>query len=1101
MLGAGAILASAVLVWMITAAPGYIGYGASLLWAGPKKNVAPLYDIHVSPGDAAVRRNSDELITAQVVGLETSKVTLHARFGSATAWDPVDMVRQPGEQGFQFLFAALPENVEYYVQAGPVRSKNFKVRVVDLPAVKALQVVYHYPKWTGLRTVSEEHGGDLRALEGTNAELTVVMDAPLKDGMLVVDNGQPLKLTGGVANTYRATIHMEKDGAYHVAATDSGQQVRLSEDYFISTAKANPPQIAISRPGGDYRASPIEEVTVAVKADADFGLRDVKLHYSVNGGPQQTMDMLKQGGAKNADQSATLSLEDFKLVPGDVVSLYATAADAHAESKTEISFIQVDPFEREFSQSQQSGGGGGGGGRQGNQTDISRREKELIAATWKQQNDKASTAQHSADMGKTLSEAQATLRQQALALSGRMQSRDLSEANEEFNSFEKDMQVAAAAMVPSSDKLKIHAWADAIPNEQKALQALLRAEATFRKIQVAFGQQGGGGGGGGGSAGRDLASLFDLEMDTEKNQYETAQTGSPAEEQAKKVDDALEKLDALAKRQEELVQQQGNQAQSFQQRWQQEMLRRQAEELQREMEATQARNGGQKGQPGQEGQGGQSQQAQAEAGGQGSSQGNAQARSSGQAQDGGPDPRVAQALERLKQANEEMRRAAAEGQSQPGEPSSAKGSAAQRAAQQARAAAQRLREATTLLGGAQNRQSATKLDAMAQESERLTTEESAQSERIRALASQGADASSARRAANQQELRKLIDDRQKMSDDIARLQKGVRDTARALAGTQPAASSKLRETLSLMDESDLDNRVQRTADGLRTGVNPNSNGTEAAVAAGLKQLNQGLRQAQQGMSASGAQPGKRPQGLGTQVAALDQVDRLRAAIRSLPPGSGQQGQASQPGRPAPAGQGSGSAQQGSSGQSGRSGGSQSERGQAGAQLGSGQGTAGNGQRSGSAGDIGGDRVVRGGGGGAANWNVNTGNNVFDRNARSQMPSSGPNPSDSERTINQGIEELSKLRQLTQGDPAAARQVNDLVKEMQKLDPGRFPGNPAMVEALHARVLNDLDKLELQLRRSAEDSSSSQVRTAKPQVPPVAYRDAVADYYRRLAKGQ
>ena len=96
---------------------------------------------------------------------------------------------------------------------------------------------------------------------------------------------------------------------------------------------------------------------------------------------------------------------------------------------------------------------------------------------------------------------------------------------------------------------------------------------------MAFGQRGGGGGGGGG-AGRDLASLFDLELDTEKNQYETAQTASPQEQHAKDVDDALAKLDALAKRQEELAQQQQNPQQSFQQRWQQEMLRREAEQLQ-----------------------------------------------------------------------------------------------------------------------------------------------------------------------------------------------------------------------------------------------------------------------------------------------------------------------------------------------------------------------------------------------------------------------------------------------------------------------------------------------------------------------------------------
>jgi hypothetical protein len=668
------------------------------------------------------------MVTAQVIGLETTKVNLYAKYASASKWEPVAMQPQMDGSGYQFLFAGLPENVEYYVEAGPATSKHFKFRVVDLPSVKAMQVTYHYPKWTGLRTVSEEHAGDLRALEATDAELTVTMTAPLKDGMLALDGGEPVKLAAvaGAPNVYRGSIHMDKDGAYHVAAVDEGQPVRLSEDYFISTEKANPPSIVIDRPAGDYRASPIEEVTVGVKAGADFGLTHVSLHYSVNGGPDQEVNILKQPGAKDASGSSTLSLEDFKVQPGDVVSLYATAKDNHAETKTDISFIQVDPFEREFSQSQSGGGGGGGGGggnQAQNQTDISKREKELIAATWKQINAKGVTPEQSAATAKLLSEAQMTLKDQALALSARMQSRDLSSANEEFNSFDKDMETAAAGMQPSADKLKGMKWQDAMPLEQKVLQALLRAEATFRQIQVAFGQRGGGGGGGGGGgAGRDLASLFDLEMDTQKNQYETAQTGSPAEEQAKKVDDALAKLDALAKRQEELAQQQGNQQQTFQQRWQQEMLRREAEQLQKQMEQMQGQQGqqsadgqqsgqqgqqqaqsGQQGQAGQLGQSGQSRSGQA---------GQSQTASRGNP-DGNADPRVTQALERLRAANEAMSHAGSQQN-------------AQQSADAAKSAAQRLQEATDLLGGAQKQQASSKLDQLGQQADKLTKEENAE---------------------------------------------------------------------------------------------------------------------------------------------------------------------------------------------------------------------------------------------------------------------------------------------------------------------------------------------------------------------------------------
>ncbi len=100
---------------------------------------------------------------------------------------------------------------------------------------------------------------------------------------------------------------------------------------------------------------------------------------------------------------------------------------------------------------------------------------------------------------------------------------------------------ASEAMAPAAQQLQQQKWKDAIPNEQKALQFLLRAEATFRQIQVAFGAQGGGGGGGGGGAARDLAALFDLELDTQKNQYETPQqAATSAEQKAQEIDDALE---------------------------------------------------------------------------------------------------------------------------------------------------------------------------------------------------------------------------------------------------------------------------------------------------------------------------------------------------------------------------------------------------------------------------------------------------------------------------------------------------------------------------------------------------------------------------------
>lgn len=1067
-LGGGGLGCLAVLVWMIAAGPGFVGYGASLLWTG--QHAAPLYTIAVTPGNVTVRRNSDQLITAHVTGMRPGKAQLFAHYSSASGWEPVTMQAQPnsggGDATYQFVFAGLPENVEYYVAAGPLVSSHYKLRVVDLPSIKDVSVTYHYPAWTGMKPTTEEHSGDLRAIEGTEAAIELRMDRPLKNGKLQLDGGETIQLTRGDGNTYRGSIRLEKDGAYHLADTDEGQQVRLSEDYFIATDKAMPPEVAVERPRGDYRASPIEEVTVSVKASDPFGLYNMHLHYSVNGGPDHDVSLLKASGAKDADGSYTLPLEDYKLVPGDLVSLYATAKDGHSEARTDISFVQVEPFEREFSQSQQMGGGGGGGGAGNSQIEISKRQKELIAATWKQQNDKSATPKDAAAAGQFLSDAQQKLRDQVNALSVRMQSRDIAEANQEFTDFDKDMQDAAAAMAPSAEKLKATQWKDAIPLEQKALQALLRAEATFRKIEVAFGQRGGSGGGGG-SAGRDLANLFDLELDTEKNQYETAQKASPAERHQKDVDDALAKLDALAKRQEDLANQQRNPQQSFQQRWQQEMLRREAEQLQRQLEQlTRNNQQGSNGSPNSQDSQEQSASSQGGAQGQNSSQSSRRSASNNSNGKGSQpdDQRVQQALQQLQRATNAMKRSGSEPQ----------GSDA--AGQQA---ADDLRQASNLLAGTQQQLASGKVDSLAHEASRLSQEQRQQSERINKFASQqqqqadveGTNLDALR--SRLQERDRLAQERQQLSNDLSNLQRNLRETARDMASTQPGVARKLRDALSEMDESDLDNHVQRTADWLRRGINPNANGTENEIGQGLQKLSQQLQQAEQGMGQEKpVQPGADQS---EQTAALDRIEQLRRQLDSMVPSRG--------GKP-------GTAQNG-----------QNRSGQPGTQqAGNTPGRSGDALQRDDRGTPSGD--VRNGGGRNSDgtvWdNINTGNNRYG----SAVPRpAGPedasgNPPDTERYYRQSMQELNQLRHLVQSDPQAAKEVAELARQMQQLDPSRFPGNPAMLEQMQRQVLGSVDKLELELQRNG---AATQARTGKGYTIPSGYQESVADYYRRLSK--
>ena len=198
----------------------------------------------------------------------------------------------------------------------------------------------------------------------------------------------------------------------------------------------------ITKPGRDAKVSPIEEVSVSVEGADDFGLQELSLRYSVNGGPEKSVSFLGQKGAKSSNGTHVIALEDYKLSPGDLVSMYAVARDAQHTAKTDIFFLEAQPYERDYSQSQQGGGGGGGGDQQDNQ--ISERQKEIIAATWNRAEERRRRiAQQAREDARFLGETQGKLGEQAKTLAERMRSRQLTGANQEFQTFAQEMEQAS----------------------------------------------------------------------------------------------------------------------------------------------------------------------------------------------------------------------------------------------------------------------------------------------------------------------------------------------------------------------------------------------------------------------------------------------------------------------------------------------------------------------------------------------------------------------------------------------------------------------------------------------------------------------------------
>ncbi len=901
--GGSGLVAGALLLWLVAAGPGYWGYGAGLLWTGTADaGKRPLYDIGVAPGNKTIRRKSDQLVTAQLHGFSAEHVNLYVKYSGSLKWDKAPMQRAGDGDQFQFLLAGLSDKVEYYVTANRAASEHFTINVKDLPTVQRVRVALQYPLGLGLQNVTLEPSGDIRAVVGTKAEISVHTDRPLQQGRLVLSDGKSLDLVPREGNWSSASLTIEKDGTYHVVALDDNAAIRISDDYIIEAKKDEPPSVKIAKPGRDLHVSPIEELPITVSASDDFGVQGMDLHYSVNGGAEQVVSVLKSKGAKETEGKMTLSFEDLKVVPGDTVAFYATARDAHSTAHSELAFAQADPFDYKFSQSQQAGGGGSGVGNQSD--DISQKQKQVIAATFNELQDKSKAHAAIVEDGKFLSELQSKLGAQAKTLSERMGSRELATPGSQFERFSQLMTQASSEMASAAGELKPGKWSDALGPEQKALTSLLRAESLFRDIQVAYGQMNGGGGGGN-SAGRDLARMFDLEMDTSKNQYETGQTPQPDGGQGKyqALDAAYERLQQLARRQQELAAQHGQQ-QAVEQRWQEEQLRREAEELKQQLKQL-AQNSPQ-GSQGQSASpsGQQSQGSQGQSGRAGTPQ-SGSASSSSQGGGSSTGQRNTEALQRagsaVDQAESEMRKAVGSNDE----------AARERAANHLREAQEQIREMM-------RKEAGQSVDEMTQQARQLADAQKGLADRMKQMYGSGSGRNSLRNSfgnspgseegesmpemndpnsrrwglgfrrpfdANQlrpphqptEGEQSVASEKEHLAAQLEQLQKQMEEQSRALAASRPDASSKMSRALSDAESKELALRMQKNAEWIRQGYGNRNLQMEDNVTAGLQQLTRDLKGVRDTLNGTGQTAAAQRSGKAAQ--ALAEVQDLRAQLQ------------------------------------------------------------------------------------------------------------------------------------------------------------------------------------------------------------------------------
>ncbi|HUG42049.1 MAG TPA: hypothetical protein VMM12_16395 [Longimicrobiales bacterium] len=555
--GAAALLAVVVAGGFLGFIPGAGGRAARLLSSPRPAEAAAGLAVLVEPGNATVSRGADAAIGARLRGFDAALVELAVRTEGDSTFDLLPMaVGRDG--GFGYLLFDLEAPTEYYVQAGGVRSPTFVLTVAELPYARRLDLELVFPAYTGLPAQTIPDGGDVAALRGTRVRVEVTPTIPVRGGAIVVDGGSPVRLTPDAeTGTLAGEFMVRADGFYHIVLDGpDGAPVEASPRYVVDAMSDGPPLVSVTKPGRDERATAIDEVYVEARGEDDYGIADLTLHWSVNGGEERRESLYGGRGAlKEVSAGRTFYLEEYGLEPGDLVAYYVTATDNDAvdgrkRATSDIYFIQIRPFQRNFKAMEQGPPGGQAG--EGPDGDLSERQRQIIAATFNLVRD--STWLPPGDVLEnlnTLSLAQDRLRQQVDVLAQRMVARQVTR-DTAFQKIAEILPRAAAEMAEAAERLRARLPGEALPSEQRALQHLQRAEAVFRDVQVGMGQQAGGGGGGATPNAEDLADLFELELDKLRDQYETVNRGGGGgqDSTAAALDETMERLEELARRQQ-----------------------------------------------------------------------------------------------------------------------------------------------------------------------------------------------------------------------------------------------------------------------------------------------------------------------------------------------------------------------------------------------------------------------------------------------------------------------------------------------------------------------------------------------------------------------